>query len=392
MLMDNVGKINFAEIPATDPVNNDSVVANSTEIIPLQNQKWTNKWNTFCSYETDQVCADIPLNQCPTCSQYSFWIFFALIGFLAIWILCSNSFVIAFVINGKREHRTSLKYLKGSLAVTDLLTGVLLVCVALPNIVWTTQVTSEELYFETRKRAETIVAILGSSYFMLVLTSTLYHLVLMSYNRFAAIKWPSPQNKPKKLKRKLMVLWILAIVAASYPAWFTGSFHFYYMYFTFLYLPNITIKSPNQLLQAFGLFMIIALPYLVMTSFTIATAILIRRANRNAREHLSESIRVRNQIIHREKAAYKTLAIMELGFTVTLLPGLIVLALTYTGHGHSIAYIFMTYSALCNSAINVLIYRARDQEFQKFMKQVSEKSKRTIRSSFHKQNGSPVVV
>ncbi|CAK8694103.1 unnamed protein product [Clavelina lepadiformis] len=334
-------------------------MANGTETIPDQNQTWTNKWNTFCSHETDQVCADIPLNKCSTCSQFSFWLFFTLIFLLASWILFVNSFVIVYVINGKRGRRTSLEYLKGSLAVTDLLTGVMLVCGTLPNIVWTTKLTSREVYFKTRKAADTPVAVIAASCFMLLLTSTLYHLLLMSYNRFAAIFWPSPQTKPKNLGKKLLVLWIFAILAASYPAWFPGSFHFYYIYYTFIYLPNISIRSRYQLYQAFGLFTIMAVPYLIMTSFTIATAILIRRANRNAREQLSESIRVRNQIIQREKAAYKTLAIMELGFTLTLLPSLIVLALAYTKNGHPIAFLFMTYCALCNRSVESVIYRVQ---------------------------------
>ncbi|XP_076801469.1 uncharacterized protein LOC143445940 [Clavelina lepadiformis] len=364
----------------------------NTDDYVVQKTNWTNEWNSFCSYETDEVCANIPLYKCPTCQQYSFWLFFVIICLLAVWILTANTFVIAYVIKEEKGNRTSLGYLKGSLAFTDLLTGTFLVCITLPDIVWTTQLTSEELYIETIERRNTPTAILGSSFYMLCMTSTLYHLVLMSYNRFAAIKWPSPTQNTHRTKIMMVFMWMLSILSASYPAWFPGSFQFYYIYFAFAYFPNISITTSKQLGQAFGLFSIMVLPYLVMTGFTIATAILIRRANRNAREQLSESIRVRNQIIQREKAAYKTLAIMELGFTVTLVPALVALALTYAGQGNDVMYIFMTYSALCISGINVLIYRARDPDFQKFVRHVTNTPMKRIKSSFRHDTGSTVAV
>ena len=30
-------------------------------------KNWTNKWSTFCSAETDDVCKNIKLSECPTC-------------------------------------------------------------------------------------------------------------------------------------------------------------------------------------------------------------------------------------------------------------------------------------------------------------------------------------
>ncbi|XP_076801472.1 uncharacterized protein LOC143445942 [Clavelina lepadiformis] len=375
--------VNFNVFTSTKTLNS-SGHTNVTEISAQQNQTWTNKWNTFCSYETDQVCADIPLNQCSTCRHYSFWLFFTLIFLLAVWILLANSFVIAYIIKRKRSLRTSLDLLKGSLAVTDLLTGILLLTTALPNIAWTTRLTSRQLYVETRKLADTPVAIVSATLYLLLISSTLYHLVLMSYNRFAAIKWPLAPQTVKRTRINLLVLWLLALAAASYPAWFPESFHFYYMYFTFLFLPNISLHSGVDLSKAVGLFILILLPYLAMNVITIATAILIRRANQNAREHLSESFRVQEQLIRREKAVLTTLAIMKLGFTLTQVPTIIVLGLTYAGFSNSIAFIFMIYCALCNSAINVLIYRARDQEFKKFVAKVLGKTFRrrlTFRSS-----------
>ncbi|XP_076803421.1 uncharacterized protein LOC143447281 isoform X5 [Clavelina lepadiformis] len=209
-------KVIFRDFTATETLKT-SKNTKGAEIIPPQNLTWTNNWNTFCSFETDQVCADIPLNQCPTCRHYSFWLFFTLIFLLAVWILLANSFVIAYIIKRKRSLRTSLDLLKGSLAVTDLLTGFLLFTTALPNIAWTTRLTSRQLYVETRKLADTPVAIVSATLYLLFIYSTLYHLVLMSYNRFAAIKWPLAPQTVKKTKINLLLLWLLALAAASYP-------------------------------------------------------------------------------------------------------------------------------------------------------------------------------
>ncbi|XP_076803416.1 uncharacterized protein LOC143447281 isoform X1 [Clavelina lepadiformis] len=376
-------KVIFRDFTATETLKT-SKNTKGAEIIPPQNLTWTNNWNTFCSFETDQVCADIPLNQCPTCRHYSFWLFFTLIFLLAVWILLANSFVIAYIIKRKRSLRTSLDLLKGSLAVTDLLTGFLLFTTALPNIAWTTRLTSRQLYVETRKLADTPVAIVSATLYLLFIYSTLYHLVLMSYNRFAAIKWPLAPQTVKKTKINLLLLWLLALAAASYPAWFPESFHFHYMYFTFLFLPNISLHTSVELGQAVGLFILLALPYLAMSGITSATAILILRANQKARQHLSESSRAQEQIIRREKAVLRTVTIMKLGFTLTQVPTIIVLGLSFDGIVHPIAFIFMSYCALCNSAINVLIYRANDQDFKNFLTEVFEKPFRrrlTMRSS-----------
>ncbi|XP_076803417.1 uncharacterized protein LOC143447281 isoform X2 [Clavelina lepadiformis] len=362
-------KVIFRDFTATETLKT-SKNTKGAEIIPPQNLTWTNNWNTFCSFETDQVCADIPLNQCPTCRHYSFWLFFTLIFLLAVWILLANSFVIAYIIKRKRSLRTSLDLLKGSLAVTDLLTGFLLFTTALPNIAWTTRLTSRQLYVETRKLADTPVAIVSATLYLLFIYSTLYHLVLMSYNRFAAIKWPLAPQTVKKTKINLLLLWLLALAAASYPAWFPGFFHFYYTYFTFLFLPNILIHSSVELGQAVGFFLLIVLPYLAMMVILSATAILILRGNRKAREQLSESSRVQEQIIRREKTVLTTLATMKIGFTITHVPTIIVLGLSFIGISHPIALIFMSYCALCNSAINVLIYRAKDQDFKDFVTNV----------------------
>ncbi|XP_076803419.1 uncharacterized protein LOC143447281 isoform X4 [Clavelina lepadiformis] len=329
-------KVIFRDFTATETLKT-SKNTKGAEIIPPQNLTWTNNWNTFCSFETDQVCADIPLNQCPTCRHYSFWLFFTLIFLLAVWILLANSFVIAYIIKRKRSLRTSLDLLKGSLAVTDLLTGFLLFTTALPNIAWTTRLTSRQLYVETRKLADTPVAIVSATLYLLFIYSTLYHLVLMSYNRFAAIKWPLAPQTVKKTKINLLLLWLLALAAASYPDGYfvcDGDSH-----------TSRQQKSPRTIERIFP----------------------GPRADYKKRENSSNNSGDDEDRIHNHSCLS---SILSKNISLFSVPTIIVLGLSFIGISHPIALIFMSYCALCNSAINVLIYRAKDQDFKDFVTNV----------------------
>uniref|UniRef100_H2Z4Y6 G-protein coupled receptors family 1 profile domain-containing protein n=1 Tax=Ciona savignyi TaxID=51511 RepID=H2Z4Y6_CIOSA len=118
------------------------------------------------------------------------------------------------------------------------------------------------------------------------------------------------------------------------------------------------------------LFMFTVFPFLVMTVLTITSAVYIRN-------YLIRSAKLtmkpyKYSLKKKEAAVIKTIGIMQLGFTVTLVPVVVVSILFYTRYFQckdvSTPYTIGFYMSTANGFVNVLVYTVRDAKFRSWIK------------------------
>ena len=93
-------------------------------------------------------------------------------------------------------------------------------------------------------------AVAGGSFFLLTITSSLYHLTFMSGQRFYAIKWPLKyrMNDRISVRAGLLAIWILSILSATVPGEQCSDWRFANILYTlFAKLNSKSSKNPLAL-------------------------------------------------------------------------------------------------------------------------------------------------
>ncbi|CAK8686679.1 unnamed protein product [Clavelina lepadiformis] len=148
--------------------------------------------------------------------------------------------------------------------------------------------------------------------------------------------------------------------------------HFTYLAPTFLYQPAITSNASNVDYSVAIAFMIIfhLLPFMLLTASCVITVVFVyvvgnSRSNNTGTKQSQSSNNRKNK---RKLAVLKTIAIMQIGFTATLLPIVVTASLFYSGHldCDDIAqpYLICFYFSMTNSLVNFIVYNAREREFR----------------------------
>ncbi|CAK8686683.1 unnamed protein product [Clavelina lepadiformis] len=119
-------------------------------------------------------------------------------------------------------------------------------------------------------------------------------------------------------------------------------------------------------------FMIIfyLLPFMLLTASCLITAVFVYaagnpRSNNTGTKQSQSSNNRRNE---RKLTVLKTIAIMQIGFTATLLPIVVTAYLFYSGHldcdDFAQPYLICFYFSMTNSLVNFIVYNAREQDFR----------------------------
>ncbi|XP_076821227.1 sushi, von Willebrand factor type A, EGF and pentraxin domain-containing protein 1-like isoform X2 [Clavelina lepadiformis] len=323
-------------------------------------------------------CSNHTLFECEACGvgRAVSFLFFVLL--FALTIFFGNALVIW--VGYKRFNRkkaNKMDICKLSLAVADILTGIQILVVVSFNFTWTMNSTPVELIQQQSALQGSPQAYVGGIFFLFTLTSSLFHLVYMGGERLYAIAKPIRYKWQKKTSVYvgLGAVWILSFLSATVPAWFPTQLHFTYLAPTFLYQPAITSTVSNMDYSVAITFMIIfyLLPFMLLTASCLFTAFFVyaagnQRSNNTGTKQSQSSNKRRNK---RKLTVLKTIAIMQIGFTATLLPIVVAASLFYSGHldCDDIAQPYMVcfYFSMTNSLVNFIVYSARERDFRNEM-------------------------
>uniref|UniRef100_H2Z054 G-protein coupled receptors family 1 profile domain-containing protein n=1 Tax=Ciona savignyi TaxID=51511 RepID=H2Z054_CIOSA len=328
---------------------------------------------SFCSYSAYAQCLNTTLRECNQCNMSNAGLFVFACVVLGLLIILGNVLVLVYSI--KNSNDDHFNKIKASLAAADLLTGIQIFCVALYNVSWTLNSTSQEIDARQLSYRDSPEAIAGGIFYMFGITSSLYHLLYLSGQRLFAVTYPINYKTQSNatLMLGLALSWIFAALSATVPAWFPRTFVYTYYHTVYLFYPSIrdySSTSTDLAAPYATLFIFTVLPFLLMTVLTITSAVYIRNyLIRSAKMSMKTD---KHSLKKKEAAAIKTIGIMQLGFTVTLVPVVVVVILFYTRYFQckdvSTPYTIGFYMSTANSFVNVLVYTVRDAKFRSWLK------------------------
>nr|XP_002125310.1 relaxin receptor 2 isoform X1 [Ciona intestinalis] len=331
---------------------------------------------SFCSYSAYNVCSNTTLVECDECSMIGAGFFIFACVVLGAMILIGNSLV--FWYNFRNSIQDKFSIMKASLSVADSLAGIQIFGVVLYNVSWTINSTSQELDMKQLLYQDSPQAIIGGMFYIMSFTSSLFHLLYFSGQRLFAVTYPINYKIQSNahVAFGLVLTWILGVISATVPAWFPNTYTYSYYHTIYLFLPSIrNYSSTNNSSSGAALalvFVFSILPYCLMVILTITSALQIRiRLIRSA--SLSKSMD-KDLLKKKEVKLIKTVAIMQIGFTVTLVPVVVILVLFYAHvfscKNVSTPYVIGFYMSMSNSLVNVLVYSGRDSKFRAWLKSI----------------------
>ncbi|CAK8674662.1 unnamed protein product [Clavelina lepadiformis] len=356
--------------------------SNSSDASPLINlTQYLCEFPGFCRssrFEIVTECRNTTLISCDACGMVGAAIFLSFAVLLGLAILVGNALVI--MVEVRRYRRNAINKIgicKCSLAFADILTGLQILVLVVYNFSWTMNSTSYELIQEQLALRGSPVAYVFGCLFVFGLMSSLYHLVYMGCQRIFAVTKPLKyklQGK-KAVYLGLLIVWILSIISSTVLAWFPDKFTFTYFASTFLYYPTLKDMANDTNFTASIILLVVfyIFPYLLMTGLCIGSAIIVFRnvklmASKLTSEQQSQRAKSVAATRKRQLTIMVTVTIMQVGFTITLIPIVVVVALHYAHYFNctqlALAHMITFYLSMANSFVNVPIYSLRDRDFR----------------------------
>nr|CAB3265840.1 relaxin receptor 2 [Phallusia mammillata] len=329
----------------------------------------------YCSKSTAQDCLSTELKSCDQCSQPCAAAFLAVIVILAVFVLLANAMVLLVVRNKKRKGKIeNMDLHRVSLAIADILTGVQLLIVPAYNFAWVMNSTTlDNLVIQTQYR-DSPAAKFGGIFFVLSYTASLFNLLYLTAQRLYAFVRPIHYKlqRERSICIGLVVMWGLAIVTSTVPAWLPGDLVFGFSPSTFLFYPSQTENSNIGTVSAL-LAVMYFLPYFLTVVMIIASACIVsQHLKRASKARSSYSAPKDENSTNGEIQFFVTSVLMVVGFTLTSVPALGVVIYQYvTGSLDSdLAYVICFYVSMANSLVNVLVYSMRDTKFRNSVKEI----------------------
>nr|XP_039270870.1 high-affinity lysophosphatidic acid receptor-like [Styela clava] len=315
--------------------------------------------------------------------------FGSVIMFLGFFIIISNC-LLPYLVYREPNLRVTHNWIKVSLAFADMLNGIVLVCSVLPNILWFRNLPEREVASEIAKETNSVTAVFLGSLLIVSNQGSLLHLTFLTTERLVAINWPMNHKALEQtiIYHGIAVVWILSIFCSFTPAIFPD--HFEYSLAPVAFVNMLTTKNlPDGSMGYHGALygvVTILLPYSIMLLTSITTGFIVWKKLRNSprtcrvpkeqdhatRGSLESIVDYLRQVpeLHPEIKVFKTLIIMIVAFSVTLLPVSVILILYnlkkyYNCDNYSLPYTLAFYIGISNSFLNVIIYTVRDKSFRK---------------------------
>ncbi|CAK8679905.1 unnamed protein product [Clavelina lepadiformis] len=319
-------------------------------------------------------CFNQTLLSCQQCGVGRAIVFLILMVIFGLMIFVGNALVICVGYRRwKRRNATKLDICKTSLAVADILTGVQILVVMVYNFSWSMNLTPIELDQQQLVLQGSAQAYVGGILLLFSLTSSLYHLLYIGGERVYAITKPLKYRWHGKSATYygLSLVWIFSVVTASVFAWFPGKFIFTYMTTTFLFYPALH-EDPHHHDYTVAIVMMVLfylIPFLCLTATCVFTVGFIHRGVKKTSWDNLANTTLLNSKRKQLRSILKTITLMQIGFTATLIPIVVVVSLFYSGHldcnSLSQPYLVGFYLSMANSLVNVIIYSVREKDFRR---------------------------
>ncbi|XP_077971371.1 dopamine D2-like receptor [Styela clava] len=179
----------------------------------------------FAVYSNESECSDLryymydakaSLSNCEI--RRGFISFCLVIILMSLAIILSN-ILLPVVVWKTRELRTQYNYIKVSLALADLLSGIVMLCTTIPNMLWMRYKTEREVVDYILDDRNSIKAIVSGSFIMISLQATILHLLFLSFERFIALRWPfwHQTRKTRSICLTLLLVWIISLSFVFIP-------------------------------------------------------------------------------------------------------------------------------------------------------------------------------
>ncbi|CAK8674659.1 unnamed protein product [Clavelina lepadiformis] len=330
----------------------------------------------FCRGSRSEIvseCRNKTLISCDACGMVGAAVFLSFAVLLGLAILVGNALVI--MVEVRRYRRNAINKIgicRCSLAVADILTGLQILVLVVYNFSWTMNSTSYELIQEQLALRGSPVAYVFGCLLVFGVMSSLYHLVYMGGERLFAITKPLKYRMQSKnsVYLGLLTVWILSIISSTVLAWFPDKFTFTYFASIFLYFPTLKDKASDTNFTASIIILVVfyVIPYLLMTTSCVGSAIIIFQSNKLMVNKQSEGAKSSASARKRQLSVLKTVTMMQIGFTITIIPLVVFSALYYAGYFNctqlALPHMITFYLSTANSFINVPIYSLREKEFR----------------------------
>nr|XP_039253864.1 rhodopsin, GQ-coupled-like [Styela clava] len=329
----------------------------------------------------------VSISMCmPMRCKVNMYVFMSFAGLLGLAIICTNITVLV-VFSVKKHSMNSQRLYKISLAVADLLVGL----VVLPTMI-TTIHESFNFHHEVidtvdkyGRNITTITDVLSSYEFLgisgffttLSLSVSIYTLMVASFDRLMVVYKPLEYNKFRAIsiaKILIAIVWILCLIFSLLPFAVDG------LFYAFVASVVVSLGGGSALIL-YSVVMVI--PLLIVWGTNIATLSLFKRNAGNARMAASNAQTNQNKT---ENQLVKTLSIMVGVFTFCLIP-LVLLTISQffvsgiylndpKNFNQSSSSIMMSFEAvtvlilMSNSLWNIFIYNGRSPEFRSMSREL----------------------
>ncbi|XP_078492013.1 trace amine-associated receptor 8b-like [Ciona intestinalis] len=356
-------------------------VSLSLPITPTPNVGLLCGFPSFCDSSALTECSNITLMKCDRCSPVVAGVFIAFVMLLGLLAILCNLLVVWHSVK-QSKHENKINKMKGSLAVADMMIGFHILSIPTTKLFWTISSTSDQIDAMQLSYQNSVAAFVGGIFYVSGFSSSLFHLLLLSAQRFMAITFPIRYKfqSNARINFYIALAWLLGILAASSPAFFPSDFVYSYSHVLFLFHPaprGSTSGLSNNVAAVFIIFYIT--PYVLMTVLTMISGISIRFRFKQSASISGNDKRNRKA----EKHAFVVLAFMQLGFTLTLVPFVVVVLLFYSSilkcATMSSTYVTCVYLNMVNSLVNFIVYSARETQFRATVKSILTKKNPVVK-------------
>ncbi|XP_039266400.2 uncharacterized protein LOC120341894 [Styela clava] len=328
-----------------------------------------------------------------TCDPTSVSMIIAFVVILAVVVIISNSIIIVVTLR-TRSLRKPHGYFKISLAIADLFTGTFVLTNISSNLVRFIHFNDEDItQLLQLRRLEPVYSEAAFFGICAVLSQvvTVYSVLLLSVDSFLSIRWPMQYRIGDLMTTKraiglIAVVWIFALSVSALPILAYEYVRYGLSYTTFSYFPILEpIGSHMSREEAFlaryihvilYAVLVWGIPFFATWMLTLLTAYHSRGMLRQMSRSRNGSPTVSGKIGRLERDILRTVSIVLLMLTITVLPMLVCLiVISVTSYDnplcmeqHIVNLLFSAYYILvCGSFINVIVYNACHKEFRRAM-------------------------
>ncbi|CAK8683006.1 unnamed protein product [Clavelina lepadiformis] len=304
----------------------------------------------------------------------------ALTIILCVIIVLCNLLIIVVTLRTKSLRRPNGCF-KLSLAAADLVAGAIVLPSAIYNIFNEISYSDVEPFpLSSIMPRYTATAVVCGIAGILSSVAAVYSLLLLAIDNFLSMRWPLQYRIGDVMTKTraivaVLIIWLFAIMVSAFPILSNDFIEYGLNYVTMQYIPVIKPSSiPNIFKYWHAVVYVIfvwGIPFVATWTLTIMSSMESNRmlkGLRQARDHSMPSASALDKV---ERNFRRTVAVVLVMFTVTVLPVLVVLLyIAFSPPGYcfsgptSIAFFISSYILICGRFLNVIIYNIFHKEFR----------------------------